>query len=358
MARASRRRAARKSEAPREHPTSRRFRFGDSWVGRFAVLGSGGALLVGGLGALAFASFHRAGSDQPHPAGSIRTAALPGGCNVRVTIGLKQLLSEPSFAQKAPPQVVLSGVLARTPAASDIVVGVVELTESGKIADLNTFRVCEERMDGSFVATVDGKLRRGALAQAFARDKSKWDSISVSGLPAFKRAGARAPLYLQADDGSVIVASSEAGLARAVEQSRSGATPLEPGETAGLWASITLDTSAASTRKKSIFGWEHARHLELSADFNRRAFSAKVDFDDSASAEPMAKALRVLLAAAATPERRRPAEGADAVAYLAQRATVGTASNSITVDSELSTDALEWLSAELAKRIRSHAKPS
>jgi hypothetical protein len=325
---------------------------------RFGVLAAGSALLLGGLGALAYRAVHRADSDRRTATASIPSAALPDSCNVRVTVGLRQLLSEPSFARKAPPQMVLSGVLARTPAASDIVEGVVALTESGKIEDLNTFRVCEERMDGSFVATVDGKLRHGALARAFARDEKKWDSLVVAGLPAYRRAGARAPLYVQANDGSVIVASSEAGLARAVERSRSGAAPLEPGESAGLWASITLDTSAASTRKKSVFGWEHARHLELSADFNHRAFTAKVEFDDSASATPMANALRALLAAAATADTRSHADGADAVAYLARRATVGTVDNAITVDSELSGDALEWLSAELAKRIRSHAPPS
>lgn len=358
MARASRRKNVPKSEVSKERSSAGKLQVGNSWLGHFGVLAGCSALMMGGLGALAYDSFHRARSDQPRPASSIRTAALPDRCDFRVTVGLRQLLSEPSFSRKAPPQMVLSGVLARTPAASDIVEGVVELTESGKIADLNTFRVCQERMDGSFVATVDGKLRHGALAQAFDRDKSKWESVPVAGLPAFRRSGARAPLYLQADDGSVLVASSETGLARAVERSRSGATPLEPGENAGLWASITLDTSAASTRQKSVFGWEHARHLELSADFNRRAFSARVELDDSASAEPMAKALRVMLAAAANPERRRRDESADAVAYLARRATVGTAPNAITVDSELSGDALEWLSAELAKRIRSHATPS
>jgi hypothetical protein len=322
----------------------------------YALAAMAAAVVCAGL--LRFAGSPRA-AELPREGGegaAFGTAVLPERCKMSFGLSLRQLLAQPSFARQASPQMVLSSVLSRTPAASEVVDYLFKATRSGSLDELGMLRVCRERVDDGFIATLHGELRRGVLTELVTRDPLKWSFVTIGGVQAVARTGRRAPFYAQAEDGSLLVASSEDGLVRALERSKTGGGPApQPGD-AGVWASVSLADGKPGRGGKAAKLWEHAKSIDVSADFTHRAFTARLEADSPEGADLLAKQLRTLVATALS-NAKHEAHGAGAVLYLVQRARISVSANTVVVDSELSADALGWLAGQLANQFRAQQRP-
>jgi len=284
------------------------------------------------------------------------TAVLPETCALEIHVSLRDVLAQPAFVRSKERRMVGSSVLDRERAnPSDLVERLRELTRSRTIDGLGALHVCKERLDGAFVASVQGDLRPHALLDLARRGGKSWQLSAIAGVDAAVTRQGRA-FHAQAEDGSVLVASSADGLARAIERSRSGsAAPAMPGGFQ-VWARVTPDRELLHRLGRSILDWEHARTLELGADFRRRTFRAALQMESSETAVPMAEKLRALAAQVASTQAPGD-ETPNALVYLVRRARIRNESSAVVVDSELGEGALDWFAQALAESMRtgSHA---
>jgi hypothetical protein len=283
----------------------------------------------------------------------LKSAVLPDRCAFRIGISLPRVLSQPSFAGQPSAPMILSSVLGRTPQSREIVDRLVAATESLKLEDLTAIHACRERLDGGFAANVQGKFRKNALSSLLVDGAGKWHRANVRGLDALV-SNHGAPIFAQADDGSFVVSDSEAMFGRIVDAAAAGAAPPDLAADSDVSASIWFDPALGVPVKGAPLAWEHARHLEMSANFERRSFTANLEVDDAGSAAPLASQLRVLATAAAA-RGSTPSGGSAALTYLIQRARVSTHSNLVSIDSELAGDSLQLISKELSDATRARA---
>lgn len=309
------------------------------------------AVVVGALAVLALTAWLLHGKWGEAQANSleIKSALLPEDCEIAVSLSLAQLLKSASAHQNAA-NVAFAGALAGARQGKQVVDQVLSLTAHGQLSDLDSFRICSSRSRASFVAALTGQVRPNALGHL---ETLGWQRIEIAGVATIAGKERRPPFYVQAKDGSLLVASDESSLTRAIEQALHGTAASPSAQNSTISAVIKLGPSPTKHmpgQARSPF--EVAQRVRLSADFEQRQAHAEFDVSSADQADLLGKKLRATLeeVSAGTGDPRGGNAGSGLV-YMARRSRVTIDGQTVLLDADLSDDAIDWLIHEMMKRV-------
>jgi hypothetical protein len=271
---------------------------------------------------------------------------LPEACKmeIEVAVSMSGLVRYTAEGEHAADR-ILAQLLRGFPCPEQVVSAVVSLTKTGKSTDFSRLATCQPRSRGSFTAILSGQINADVPGNL---RRFGWQPVEVDGDKMFARMGNRPPFIVQAEDGSLLIASRQAEVRRAIASSRQAMEPPDASETETMHMTIHLPESSAYGPPGAVL--QGALLETYNANFQQRRASAAFLLASRSLTEGYKERLRGALESAVDGKLGRQDPGS---LYLSRHARLTVNDRTVTADSDLDDDAIRYLTDEAAAYVGS-----